>query len=398
MLIRTIFIFVILLCAVYLGIYLHNESGYVILVSKKYTIETSIWVVFFGLILFNASLYFVFNLINKLLNIPQNLTNWKKLINLHSSQEKTRQGLIEFNEGHWKLAKKHLIDALPNAEEPLLNYLIAARAAQEMGDSTQRDNFLRQAQKTTPEAKIAVELTQAQLQIANKQWEQALATLKHLQTLSPKHPYVLKLLCELYEEIKDWQHLIKLLPTLKRYKIISEETFFQKQQNAYYHDFAYLIKQNNESSITAFIQKMPKELKYDPFINCAYAEYLLNSNKDKEAADLLYKLLQKKLNIHLLITYSKLSADEINLKFVESLAFNDKITIFKYCLGKICITKKLWGKAQVYLEESIQIYPSREAYQALGMLFEHEGKYQKALQAYRDGMSAASIESQIKNC
>lgn len=396
MLIKTIFIFVTLLCAVYLGIYLHDESGYVVLVLKNYTIETSIWIVILGFILINVSLYVIFIIINKLLNIPKDLTNWKKLINLHNSQQKTRQGLIEFNEGHWQLAKKHLIDALPNAEAPLLNYLTAARAAQEMGENTQRDNFLRQAQKSMPEAKIAVELTQAQLQIANKQWEQALATLKHLQTLSPKHPYVLKLLCELYEEIKDWQQLINLLPIIKSNKVIAKEIFLEKQQNAYYHELRSLIKQKNEIIITAFIQKIPKEIKSDVYINCLYIEYLLTINKDKQAEDLLHKLLQKQPNIYLLITYTKLNADVINIRFIESLEINNKVAIFKYCLGKICITKKLWGKAQVYLEESIQTNPCREAYQALGMLFEHENKLEQALEAYRNGLNIESYKSQLE--
>ncbi|WBV63404.1 hypothetical protein PGH43_00365 [Legionella pneumophila 130b] len=81
-----------------------------------------------------------------------------------------------------------------------------------------------------PEAKIAVELTQAQLQLANHQWEQALATLKHLQDLAPRHPYVLKLLMNLYEEIKDWQQLIALLPDLKKNHIISDQAFEQLQK------------------------------------------------------------------------------------------------------------------------------------------------------------------------
>lgn len=66
-----------------------------------------------------------------------------------------------------------------------------------------------------PEAKIAVELTQAELQLANHQWEQALATLKHLQDIAPRHPYVLKLIMQLYQEVKDWPQLITILPDLK---------------------------------------------------------------------------------------------------------------------------------------------------------------------------------------
>ena len=123
----------------------------------------------------------------------------------------TRKGLIEYSEGYWQKAKNHLIQALPNTDTPLLNYLTAARAAQKMGDSQLRDHYLREAQQSMPEAKIAVELTQAQLQLANHQWEQALATLRHLHDLAPQHPYVLKLLMNLYKEVRDWPQLIAIL-------------------------------------------------------------------------------------------------------------------------------------------------------------------------------------------
>lgn len=148
--------------------------------------------------------------------MPGMVNKWHSRRLAQKAQATTRKGLIEYSEGYWQKAKNHLIQALPNTDTPLLNYLTAARAAQKMGDSKLRDHYLREAQQSMPEAKIAVELTQAQLQLANHQWEQALATLKHLQDLAPRHPYVLKLLMNLYEEIKDWQQLIALLPDLKR--------------------------------------------------------------------------------------------------------------------------------------------------------------------------------------
>lgn len=394
MLIRTLLIFTVLLGAVITGIYLHNEAGYIVLVMHNYTIETSIWVVIIGVFLCSIFIYVFILCVHKLINIPKSFKDWKKLISLHNSQQKTRQGLIEFNEGHWQLAKKHLIDALPNAETPLLNYLTAARAAQEMGDNAQRDNYLREAQQSMPEAKIAVELTQAQLQIANKQWEQALATLQHLRSLTPKHPYVLKLLMKLYEEIKDWQQLIKLLPLMKRYKLITGEIFLEKQKNAYYQEFLTLIKQDNENLITDFVQNLPKELKQNASINCVYVEYLISIHKEMQAANLLKTLLQKKQDICLIIAYTKLNQDFLDLKFIESLPKNNNPAIYKYCLGKICIAKKLWGKAQTYLEESININPSREAYQELGLLFEQENKLTEALESYRNGINACSFTHQ----
>ena len=337
MLLKTFFLFAVLLLSVYFGVYLQHDSGYVVFVLNDWTVETSIWVALLALIVLVLAIYFSYSLINKIINIPKTISRWHNLFKMHRSQNKTRQGLIEFNEGHWKMAKKHLIDALPNAETPLLNYLTAARAAQEMGENKQRDNFLRQAQQSMPEAKIAVELTQAQLQIANNQWEQALATLQHLQVLSPKHPYVLKLLLELYEEIKDWPQLIKLLPSIKRLNLISKASFSKKQQNAYFMQLKYLISQNNPADIKNFYQELPKELRYAIDINAAYANYLIANDQHKEAEGILRKQLGKNINEDLLTSYSRLNAKYINLNYIESLLKHSQTAELNLCLGKICL-------------------------------------------------------------
>ena len=74
-----------------------------------------------------------------------------------------------------------------------------------------------------PSADVAVGLTQAELQLAHQQYEQALATLMHVRSLSPKHNYVLKLLKKLYENLGEWKKLEEILPDLRRRKVIGDK-------------------------------------------------------------------------------------------------------------------------------------------------------------------------------
>ncbi len=231
--IRLILIFLVLLISVYLGIQLSRDPGYLLITVHHWSIETTLWVAIFALIIAFFLLHGLLLLLRKLHRSPSTLRNWRARRRSQKAQAKTQQGLIEFSEGYWSQAQNHLIKALPDTESPLLNYLTAARAAQEMGNNQLRDNYLREAQQSMPDAKIAVGLTQAQLQLANQQWEQALATLRHLQDLAPHHPYVLKLLMRLYQEVKDWQQLIALLPELKKYQVVSGMAFTRLQQQTY---------------------------------------------------------------------------------------------------------------------------------------------------------------------
>src|SRR3989338_4567910 len=246
--IKVVLLFVLLLASVWLGIHLQQDSGYVLLAYKHWTVETTLWVAFFALLLLFVLLHLLLNLTRKILRSPG---YWQHQVSRHrrwKAQKMTRQGLIEFSEGYWQKAKNHLIKALPNTDTPLLNYLTAARAAQNMGDHQLRDDYLREAQQSMPEAKIAVELTQAELQLANQQLEQALATLRHLHDLAPHHPYVLKLLVQIYQEIGDWTQLLNLLPALKKYKVLGSSEYEQLQIQAYLCQLTDLIKQGDRKS------------------------------------------------------------------------------------------------------------------------------------------------------
>ena len=393
MMIRLAQVFLLLLASAWLGVQLYHDPGYVLIAMNKWTIETTLGVAIPGLILLFLILHSLLVTLHWIMHMPSSWRNWRTKRRAHTAQVKTRQGLIEFSEGHWLKAKNYLINALPGSETPLLNYLTAARAAQEMGDSKLRDDYLREAQQSMPEAKIAVELTQAQLQLANHQWEQALATLRHLQDLSPQHPYVLKLLMHLYEEVKDWPQLIALLPDLKRHHVVPEPAFNALQKHAWLQSMIDLIKQNQAQALTNLFTSLPKNLANDPDLIAEYSHYLLKHNDDTQAEALLRRGLQKQFNEQLIILYAQVKQDKPKLSFAEGLIKANPHSAGLYlCLGHICRSNQLWGKARTYLEESIQLQPTPAAYAVLGALLTQLDDHEGACNAYREGLTLAILD------
>ena len=279
---------------------------------------------------------------------------------------------------------------MPDTETPLLNYLTAARAAQEMGDNKLRDDYLREAQQSMPEAKIAVELTQAQLQLANRQWEQALATLRHLQDLAPHHPYVLKLLMQLYVEVKDWPQLIALLPELKRNKVISENVCQRLQHQAYLQGLMDLIKQDQSQALIDFIGALPKNLTHDPELMAEYSRYLLNKNQGAKAEALLSRCLSKQFNEQLIDIYGQINCNDAQLGFAESLLKSQAHSAALYlCLGRLCNYQNLWGKAKIYFEQSLEFGATPATYLELGKLLEQLSDHANACAMYQRGLLLA---------
>lgn len=385
--IRTLLIFIIVLASVWLGVVLQHDSGYILIAMNHWTIETTLWVAIPLLILLFVILHLLLSLSQKICHFPTAWRNWRVSRRTKKAQEKTRQGLIEFSEGHWLSARNHLIKALPDTDTPLFNYLTAARAAQELGDNKRRDDYLRQAQQSMPDAKIAVELTQAQLQLANKQWEQALATLKHLHDLAPKHPYVLKLLMDVYQQMQDWAQLIALLPMLKRYNVLSQQAYDKTQQNAYLNQLLNLVQQNNATSIEVFYSKLPKPLNKDAALMAIYCRYLLNQNEEIKAEAILRRCLQKQLDDALIDLYGQIKQNTSALQFAEScLKKQPHSAVLLLCAGRLCMAQHLWGKAKTYFEESLKLHETSATYAEYGHLLEQLHDHAGACNAYRKGL------------
>lgn len=393
---RILVAFIILLGSIYLGIQLHRDPGYLLISINHWTIETTVWVALIALILLFLLGHFLLILFHKIAKTPQAIRAWNHRRLAHKAQATTRQGLIEYSEGYWKKAQSHLMKALPNTDTPLLNYLTAARAAQKMGDSQLRDHYLREAQQSMPEAKVAVELTQAQLQLANCQWEQALATLRHLQDLTPHHPYVLKLLMHLYEKIKDWTQLIRLLPELKKYQVVSGSDYTLLQQTAYLHAMKELIKQNQTEGIINFYNALPKSLAQNSAIIALYTQFLCNTHAYTEAENLLKRCLRKEYDAQLIELYSILPGNEQQLNFAESLLKkNPHSASLLLCLGRICMARHLWGKAKHYFELAIELDATPVTYMELGKLQEKLQDEQLACATYKKGLEVATTSNSL---
>ena len=111
---RILFLLIMLFLAVFIGLQLNKDPGYVLIAVNQWTIETTLWfAVLASLIGFTVGHNFLIFLA-RIYRIPVDYQSWRAKHNEKMAQEKTRRGLIEFSEGYWSKAKNHLIKALPN--------------------------------------------------------------------------------------------------------------------------------------------------------------------------------------------------------------------------------------------------------------------------------------------
>ena len=59
--------------------------------------------------------------------------------------------------------------------------------------------------------------------------------------------------------------------------------------------------------------------------------------------------------------------------------------------GRSCIRNELWGKARSYLESSLAIRPTPEAYHELGQLMLQLGEKEAATSAFAKGLTLSNL-------
>jgi len=385
--------FLALLTAVVISLWVKEDNGYVLIGYGPWTVEGSLALfTLLGLGLF-LLLHLSLRLLSRLWLMPERVSEWRRKRRLQRAHRALTRGLVELAEGRWKVAERHLTRYAEQSESPLINYLAAARAAQLQGEHGRRDDYLQLAHESMPSADVAVGLTQAELQLAHQQYEQALATLMHVRALSPKHNYVLKLLKKLYENLGEWKKLEEILPDLRRRKVIADKEL----QGLEAQVVRERLKQEAGSvdSLVRYWQAIPKELRLDQGLLVDYVRLMLAVGAGPRVEPLIAAALGRNWNSELVTLYGQIELNDPSHQLAVGegwLKQRPEDAVLLRTLARLALKNKLWGKARSYLEASIAIAPSPESYQQLGLLLERLGESEKAMQCFRAGLGLASPE------
>jgi HemY protein len=353
-----------------IGTLVVRDPGYVLLSYGDMAFETSLWFALVLLALTYLLLRLLFWMFTRVLESSGRLGNWLKRRRTTRAQKQTVRGLLLMSEGQWSEARKVLTASAREVGTPLINYLSAARAAHELGDAEGRDALLRQAHESTPGSKFAVGLTQAELQKSAAQWEQSLATLLQLKSSSPRHPQVLLMLTDVYQELADWQALIELLPEVRKRKLLSETAFDALQRRAW----IARLGQVGPTDAAAVFKDLPKELKREPGLVVVYARALMASQSPEaaeQAEAAIRQALQQSWNDELVVLYGQVIGADRERQLVVAEGWlkerpNDPSLLLT--LGRICLMNEAWAKAREYFETSLRLQHTPEVYGELGRL------------------------------
>jgi HemY protein len=385
-------VIIVLFVGVSLGVLAFKDPGYVLISRAPWTLETSAAFLLVMLVTGFGVLYYLIRFVSTTATVGRSLRNWQQQRRARRARRALTRGLIKLAERQWHAAEKDLTRTVADSETPLLNYLAAASAAQGQGENERRDQYLRLAHESMPEADVAVGLTQAELQLRQRQMEQALATLTHLRQLAPRHTHVLKLLMQLYLDLSDWSHLKDLLPELRKRHVVDEQEYASLESRVYSQLLNSAISSQVREVILNVWSQVPKRLRPARDFAAAYAGYLMKSGQMDEAEKLLRDALNRQWDSQLVLLYSSVDSSNKTRQLAHAekwLAERDSDPYLLLALGRLSEANTLWGKARSCYESSLAIRPLPETFKALGDLAAHMETRQPAEEYYQKGLALA---------
>lgn len=373
-----------------------DGSGYILISLAGTSVEMSFWTGLFLLLGGLLALLLVVRLVAGFFRLFSGGASRVAAASGKAVQKRTARGLIEFMEGNWKQARQHLLKSAKKADHPLINYLAAARSSYELGNEEEAFDLLHKAEQSSPDNGLAVALTQARMLLAAKKYEQCLANLERARKIAPHHPVVLDLLQQTYVRLGDWRALQKLMPELRRYKILRDNELNRLERRLYE---ALLIKAGDQARLQALDdgiatldrewQSLPAGLRKQVDVQTLYIEQLLRIGADAHVEAHLRKELKKSWHDPLVAIYGRVQGRDSRKQLLVAEHWQQERpgnATLLLTLGRLCLRNGEWKRAREYFESSLKLRKDPETYAELARLLAHLGEHEQSTRYYQHGL------------
>ncbi|NIF19281.1 heme biosynthesis HemY N-terminal domain-containing protein [Pantoea sp. Cy-639] len=377
-----------------LGIAIAKHSGYVLIAYGGFRYQSGLWAALGALVGIVLLLLLLRYLVGLVLTSTGVVNPWSRRNRRRRTRIAVEQGQLDLAEGRWGSAQRHLQRAAENASQPLLYYLGAARAANEQGRVEERDSLLERALERQPQAELAIALTHAQLQMDRGESEGALDALQAMQERHPNNAQVLRLLQRLHQDRGDWPALIRLLPDLRKHKVLPASELADLERRAWGQNLGLAATRGDDpqtarQALERAWQQLTSAQRQEPQLVLAYAEQLRQAGAQADAEQVLRAALKRDYESHLARLYGLVQGEDParQLQTAEGwLKAHPQDPSLLLTLGRLSLQNRLWGKARDYFESSLRLERNPEACAELARLLAGLGETERSNQLFQEGL------------
>ncbi|MCY4044122.1 MAG: hypothetical protein OXE99_03455 [Cellvibrionales bacterium] len=295
--------------SVFLAQWLKSKgAGYVLIYFDHYSIETSVWFLFLGIIGLLFGLFVLYHLLSLIFGLIFDTGRYAKNLRKKRQREKNAQGLLAYQSEHWQQAGKLLYSTAASTEKPFISYLLSAKSYLKLKDTSCAKEALEKAGKCENIDRVSLRLTTIDLAMVEGDVKKAEAQLNQALEDYPKEPRVLLKAADIYH------HLPKntsenILTPIRKQGLMSKASIDQLALAQIKREFRNTQDTGNAAALDK-IYKKAKGLQQNPECYMAYFSALKNQHDMPHLLDVVEKQLRHNASNPALAFYAGISHDK----------------------------------------------------------------------------------------
>lgn len=386
---KVLLLFLLLIAGIVLGPMVAGHQGYVLIQTDSYNIETSVTGLVIVLVLAAIVLFFVEWLLRRLFRTGARTRNWLTGRKRRRAHKQTNKALLKLAEGDYQQVEKLMSRNADHAEQPVVNYLLAAEAAQQRGDEIRANQHLERASELVENDPIPVEVTRVRIQLARKEYHAARHGVDKLLEIAPRHPEVLRLAEQAYVHTGAWNSLLDIVPSMEKAQVGDEAWRHSLQQQALLGLMAQACAEQGSEGLKLWWKNQSRKTRHDPALQVAMAEHLIECDDRDTAQEIILDGLKRQYDERLVLLMPRLqSGDPEQLEKAlrnQIRTVGDRPLLWS-TLGQLRMKRGEWQEASLAFRAALKQRPDAFDYAWLADALDRMHQPEEAATMRRDGM------------
>ncbi len=363
---------VLAVLAVTLALAGRYDPGYAVLVYPPWRIELSFVSFLLLLVLLITGAYLFARLASATLRLPDAVKARQLRIEAEKQALLFANALTAYLEGRYQEAEKLAAGIASDTPHTTHARILAARAAAEIRAFTRRDAYLEEARNG--DAPLAAYYADAESRLTERDAAGALAAIEAGTTIAPSHTALLRLELKARQQLGQWDEVLKLTDQLVKANALDAASVSPIRRAAH---LGNIRRRTSDANLLEYWKKLSDEFKTDAAVALEAAKAFASQGKADTAVEIIEAALDTQWDEALIAEYGHIASKE-PLKQIESaekwLSVRPRDGVLLMALADLCVSEKLWGKAQSYAEASLAVAPNVDAHLALAAFKEQAGQ------------------------
>lgn len=394
---RVFVLFLIVFAGIIVGPILAGHQGYVLIQTDNYNIETSVTGLVIMLIVLIVVLFLIEWILRRVLRTGARTRGWFAGRKSSKARKQTHAAMLKLAEGDHRQMEKLLARNADHAEQPVVNYLLAAEAAQQRGDDTRTNQYLERAAEIADIDQMPVDITRVRIQLARGEVHAARHGVDRLLGQSPRHPEVLRLAEQAYLLTGAYGSLLEILPSMAKADIHTDDEIRVLQEQAYIGMMNQLMAEEGSEGLKRWWKDQSRKTRHEVALQVAMATHLIECNDQDLAQEVILDGLKRQYDDRLVALMPKLRSgnpEQLEKTLRQLIKQNGTTPLLSSTLGQLLMKHGEWQQASEAFREALKQRPDAYDYAWLADALDKLHKPAEAAEMRREGLMLTLNNSQ----